>query len=440
VDGARRLAFLAAGSGGLLVVDVTDPGAPALRGALPLAGADAVAVIADSLVVVARRGGAASGVTFVDVTDPAAPVARGSLNAPLVQDPRALAVRDTVVFVADQLLGLMSVGFRDPDAPAQIGPASGIPARDVDLSGTSLLVGTVADGVQVVDVTTPESPALLATLPAPPIYGVAQQGATGLALLGDGGALAIDLTVPAAPRVRGVIQIPGFSRDAVWVGDTLLVAASFALERFYASPVVTADPALWFVLDSGSILPRLLVSWTVPVPPGAIGWNLHRDTGAATDGLSDAVGVRVNDSLLPTAVSAALDATVQAGTTYRYRLEAFFPDGSSRKAADGVIRIGSNSGLGRAYPNPYRPRNGQVLRIPYRVLSIDGGKSIELSVHDPSGRLVRRIRGTTAPGGGFGSMTWDGRDERGRVLADGVYFVKLTGPGIDDARQIILLR
>ena len=301
-------------------------------------------------------------------------------------------------------------------------------------------MGTVAEGVQVVDVTTPDAPALLATLPAPPIFGVAQQGATGLALLGNGGALAIDLTSPAFPRVRGVIQIPGFSRDAVWIGDTLLVAASFGLERFYASPVVLADPALWFVVDPGSILPRLLVSWTVSVPPGAIGWNLYRDAGAATDGLADAVGVRVNDSLLPTAVSAALDATVQAGTTYRYRLEAFFPDGSSRKAADGVIRIGSNSGLGRAYPNPYRPRNGLVLRIPYRVLSIDGGKSIELSVHDPGGRLVRRIRGTTPPGGGFGSMTWDGRDERGRVLADGVYFVKLAGPGIDDARQIILLR
>jgi flagellar hook assembly protein FlgD len=74
------------------------------------------------------------------------------------------------------------------------------------------------------------------------------------------------------------------------------------------------------------------------------------------------------------------------------------------------------------------------------VLSIDGGKSIELRVFDTSGRLVRRIPGSVPPGGGFASLAWDGRDDRGRVLPDGVYFVNVKGPGIDDARQIVLLR
>jgi flagellar hook assembly protein FlgD len=74
------------------------------------------------------------------------------------------------------------------------------------------------------------------------------------------------------------------------------------------------------------------------------------------------------------------------------------------------------------------------------VPSADGGKSVGLRVFDSSGRLVRRIDGATPAGGGFGSLTWDGRDDRGRLLADGVYFVRLQGPGIDDARQFILLR
>jgi flagellar hook assembly protein FlgD len=135
-----------------------------------------------------------------------------------------------------------------------------------------------------------------------------------------------------------------------------------------------------------------------------------------------------------------VDDGVPAGATVRYRLEAFFADGSSRKVAEGAISIGANAGLGRVYPNPYRPRNGQALQIPYRVPSADGGKSVGLRVFDSSGRLVRRIDGATPAGGGFGSLTWDGRDDRGRLLADGVYFVRLQGPGIDDARQFILLR
>jgi hypothetical protein len=149
---------------------------------------------------------------------------------------------------------------------------------------------------------------------------------------------------------------------------------------------------------------------------------------------------RVNDALLSPAARTTQDRTVQGGQSFRYRLDAFFADGSSRKAAEGVVFIPSNSALGRPYPNPYRPRNGQALYIPYRVLSVDGGRSIVLRVFEMSGRLVRTISGTTAPGGGFGSMTWDGRDGRGRSLADGVYFLKLVGPGIDDARRLILLR
>ncbi|HZI88897.1 MAG TPA: FlgD immunoglobulin-like domain containing protein, partial [Candidatus Polarisedimenticolia bacterium] len=187
-------------------------------------------------------------------------------------------------------------------------------------------------------------------------------------------------------------------------------------------------------------LPRVQVVWFASLPPGAIGWNLYRDAGSAAEGQVTALGVRVNDELLAPPVRAAVDVGVRSGTTYRYRLDAFFPDGSSVEVAEGSIFVTSNSALGRVYPNPYRPRNGQLLRIPYRVLSVDEGKSIELRVFDPRGRLVRRIAGVTGAGGGFGSLSWDGRDERGRLVADGVYFVSVNGPGIDDARQLILLR
>ncbi len=440
LDPARHLVYLAAGTAGIVVVDVTDPTAPTNPGSLLLPGITvAVSAIDSSLAVVGRRGGASAGITFLDVANPASPVARGNLPYPSVQDPRALAVRDTVLFVADDLLGLLSVRFGNPDAPAVIGFPSGSGASDLDLSGTSLLVAT-GSGVQIADVTDPLLPTLLATVSSPPVFGVAQAGQTAIALLGDGGALAIDLRIPSAPLVRGVIQVPGFSRDAVWVGNTLLIAESFGLERYRASAIVSTDPKLTLSTDPGSLLPRVTIAWTYPLPAGAIGWNVYRDPGVASSGLAVAAGIRVNDSLLGPSVRAAVDDGLLAAATYRYRLEAFFPDGSSLKVAEGSIYTGSNAGLGRAYPNPYRPRNGRVLQIPYRVLPVDGGKSIELRVYDPSGRLVRHVTGVILPGGGFGSLAWDGKDDRGRLLTDGVYFAKLTGPGIDDARQIILLR
>jgi hypothetical protein len=441
LDPVRRVLYLAAGTAGVLVADVSNPSAPGVIASATLPGITvAVQSIDTTLAVAGRRGGASAGVTFLGVSNPNAPVPRGSLNFPSVIDPRAFAFRDTVLYVADDGQGLFSVDFKNPDAPAALGVASGTFTRDIDLAGTRLLAGTDADGLQIVDVADPGVPVLLATLPTPPIFGVAQQGETAIALLGDGGALAVDLRTPSAPRVRGVIPVPGFSRDAAWSGDTLLIAERFGLERYGADPTVTVEPALSLSVDTGSVLPRVLVVWFATLPPGAIGWNVYRDAGSAAEGQATAGSVRVNDGLLPPLVRAATDEGVLAGTTYRYRLEAFFADGSSRTVAEGVVYVTSNSALGRLYPNPYRPRSGQLLQIPYRVLSIDGGKSIELRVIDLQGRLVRRITTTTAAGGGFGSMTWDGRDDRGRLLADGVYFFRLEGPGIDDARQIILLR
>ena len=445
LDRVRHVAYLASGTGGLTVVDVADPASP-----VPLASVTApalpgitvaVSVIDTGLVVVARRGGGSAGITFVDVTTPASPIPRGSVNYPFIFDPRAIAVKDTIAFIADELQGVLSIRFGNPDAPATLGPASVLGARDLDLSGTRLIVGTGGGDVQVVDVFNPTSPVLLATVPAPACFGVTQLGETALVLLGDGGALAIDLRNPSAPRTRGVITIPGFSRDAVWVGDDLLIAGSFGLERFRASAVVVTDPGLNLEIDRAAVRPRVRISWTAPPPTGMVGWNVYRDLGTATQGLAfGSWGTRVNDSMLSPASTSTLDDAVQAATHYRYRLEAFFPDGSSRKVADGAIYVPSNSALGRVYPNPYRPRNGQTLTVPYRVLSSYGGKSIVLRVFDPAGRLVRRIVGSTAVGGGFGSLTWDGRDERGRPAVDGVYFIQLDGPGIDDARQLILLR
>lgn len=441
LDPIRRRVYLASGFAGLVVVDVSDPSAPAELASLVLPGLAYAVAIADSgLVAVARRGGISSGVTFVDVTAPALPFMRGSVDYPFVQDPRALAVRDTIAFVADAVLGVLSVRFGDPDAPSVLGAASGSGARDLDLLGTLLLVGLGGGGVQLVDVFNPTSPSLRSTWPTPPTFGVAQLGETGLALLGEGGALAIDMRDPDAPRTRGLIAVPGFARDAAWVGDTLLVAASLGLERFRASALIGTDPALLAVVDPEALRPRARISWTAPAPPGMIGWNVFREPENPAQGATTDWDVRVNDSLLGPTAGSVLDEALEAGAAYRYRLEAFFPDGSSLKVSEGKLVVPSNSGLGRIYPNPYRPRSGQTLAVPYRVLSADGGKPIYLRVYELSGRLVREILGNAPAGGGFGSVAWDGRDSRGRLLADGVYFLRLQGPGIDNARQLVLLR
>jgi flagellar hook assembly protein FlgD len=65
---------------------------------------------------------------------------------------------------------------------------------------------------------------------------------------------------------------------------------------------------------------------------------------------------------------------------------------------------------------------------------------LTLRVFDVTGRLVRESRAPAAPVAGFGIMTWDGRDRNGAAAPSGVYYLRLTGAGLDDSRAVILLR
>ena len=70
-------------------------------------------------------------------------------------------------------------------------------------------------------------------------------------------------------------------------------------------------------------------------------------------------------------------------------------------------------------PNPFNPST--ALRF---ALAQDA--TVELAVYDVRGRLVRAFTPRSYPAGGH-AVTWDGRDQRSRGLASGVYQVRLTG-------------
>jgi flagellar hook assembly protein FlgD len=61
-------------------------------------------------------------------------------------------------------------------------------------------------------------------------------------------------------------------------------------------------------------------------------------------------------------------------------------------------------------------------------------------VYDVSGRLVRRIDSGVYPAG-HRVATWDGRDEHGRDVAPGIYFVQAKGDlGYRRTMKISVLR
>ena len=64
---------------------------------------------------------------------------------------------------------------------------------------------------------------------------------------------------------------------------------------------------------------------------------------------------------------------------------------------------------------------------------------VELTVHDVSGRLVRRLESGPRQRG-FHAARWNGTDASGRVVPAGVYFVRFSAGGKVSTGRVTLIR
>jgi hypothetical protein len=84
-------------------------------------------------------------------------------------------------------------------------------------------------------------------------------------------------------------------------------------------------------------------------------------------------------------------------------------------------------------PNPFNPTTIISYDVPAGV-----GK-VTLRIYDVRGRLVRTlVDGVQTPG--EKRVVWYGRDNRGNRVATGVYFYRMTAPGVTVTKKMLLLR
>lgn len=108
---------------------------------------------------------------------------------------------------------------------------------------------------------------------------------------------------------------------------------------------------------------------------------------------------------------------------------------------DALIRVGANTaaptprpaGLQlRAWPNPFNPRT----RVHF---VLDQTASVGLDLYDLSGRHLRTLIRATLSAGPQ-SVSWDGRDAEGRMVASGAYLLKLRTPARESSLRVVLLK
>jgi hypothetical protein len=85
-------------------------------------------------------------------------------------------------------------------------------------------------------------------------------------------------------------------------------------------------------------------------------------------------------------------------------------------------------------PNPFR----QITDIRYQITDSEY-QALELKIYDVSGRSVKTFQLPTSDLLSSNVVRWDGKDNTGKKVAEGVYFVRLQSTNLHITKKVILV-
>jgi len=457
---------------GLLLVDKLDPKRPRIIGQVPLPGVTYVTALEEDLAYVvawnslqivslgidpANVGmvtldtpGCADGIavqgSYAYIADGTAGLEVALVGGVLV--PRLLGrvalggwaqdvvVRGTRAYVADGENGFCVVDVSRPASPVQVGhvPLSGYAfqvALPAGLPQSSPIAEyayvTDWDGLRVIDLTG-EEPVLRASLQTGgEVKSVAVLGDRAYLADADLGLLVVDVADPLQPHWLGTLTFPEEVSTVALHGDQPCVLHGDRL-----SVVDASDPAHPAVLGTVGVRRGMFVTVSGDhAYVDALAW------GVVVVDLSDATAPRVVGQLDTRGY--AYDCVIQGCGLYvadQISGIELAPAQVSVASREADVEPGEAAPLGLVlqppFPNP--ARNGSILRF----TNAAAGR-IDLQILDPAGRGVRSLTSRVlAPGEHV--VAWDGRDDHGRPVPGGTYFVRLRYGEAAAMRRLIRLR
>lgn len=127
-----------------------------------------------------------------------------------------------------------------------------------------------------------------------------------------------------------------------------------------------------------------------------------------------------------------VDASVEAGRAYRYKISVIDGDGEFFSQTADVKLPGARVELSQNQPNPFNPTT--TIRF-----SLPASEEVGLAIYAADGKLVRTLVDGVRERGAH-SATWDGRDMAGNPVSSGVYFYRLTAGKFNESKKMVLLK
>ncbi len=390
-------------SGGRIrVYDVINPCLPVLLGETGAAAVQRLRHYKHELLRVAAGGpterslavaGGLAGFDIVDFTDPANPAIVGSLPG-FSSSVDATPDGSRVVRSSSSPLGFYVVDVSTPEAPFDRGfGATPNAVNEFHVDGTFAVVATTSQTARW-DVGDPDAPVIDHVTPLTGVESVAPSSVPEQVYLGSS-------VEPGARVVRYDFAV-GSEVASIDVGArTLAVVSSDGGAPTGAGEIVYAGTA------SGTLY---VIDWSDPIAPVLVGE--YTEPGLVLSQIAaDEETVMLTNGSYPGDI-VVLPAHALGGAL------------DTPPVSDVVTRLVSR-------PNPFRSSTTLAFTLEWPT-------DVRVGVFDVRGRSVR----TLLAGGldaGRHDLAWDGLDDRGRVIASGVYVVRLDTGARTDVRRVVRL-
>jgi hypothetical protein len=394
---AKGYAYIADGEGGLRIVDVSDPSAATLKSQFRIPSSAYDVDVHDGYAYVAAGE---AGLLVIDIRNSDAPppsplVHRGETVAQ-IQTPNlawGITISENYAYLAADELWVVDISNPENPKTIAVHQIEGY-AYKTRIAGNHAYVAALDGGIQILDITQPEKLNIIGHYDTGDIAKAIDISGN-YAYIADSvsGMQIVDISNPQQPQFAGV-----YLTDAETVDVRVNRGYVYLLSRKSLEILSLQEPAKPELVEQFDNL-----NW-------AGGLNVSEKLIYVADGYD--LKIFRFDSKAPWAVD---DSALE----------------SSYTATKPILRYQ----LGQNYPNPFNPETW----IPYQLAE---SGNVTISIYNLKGELIRTIKLGRKEAGSYlskeKSAHWDGRNETGERVANGIYFYAMRANGFKATKKMVV--